>query len=156
MQKPAVTIMVKAARAAGNVLIRHMNRLDALNVVEKDRLDYASEVDGLAEEAIVRELKKAMPECAILGAAGWMMATTALPFRSLSHLALTHSARLSSSTMPAFTKASLTGLIMLSMSRARFDRQFRCAAMAREYGPTNFPGRCAAISQSAALRHAVY
>ena len=67
MQKPAVTIMVKAARAAGNVLIRHMNRLDALNVVEKDRLDYASEVDGLAEEAIVRELKKSMPECAILG-----------------------------------------------------------------------------------------
>ena len=67
MQKPAVTIMVKAARAAGNVLLRHMNRLDALNVVEKDRLDYASEVDGLAEEAIVRELKKSMPDCAILG-----------------------------------------------------------------------------------------
>jgi len=67
MQKPAVTIMVKAARAAGNVLLRHMNRLDALNVVEKDRLDYASEVDGLAEEAIVKELKRAMPDCAILG-----------------------------------------------------------------------------------------
>ena len=67
MQKPAVTIMVKAARAAGNVLIRHMNRLDALNVVEKDRLDYASEVDGLAEAEIVRELKRSMPDCAILG-----------------------------------------------------------------------------------------
>jgi myo-inositol-1(or 4)-monophosphatase len=67
MQKPAVTIMVKAARAAGNVLLRHMNRLDAINVVEKDRLDYASEVDELAEEAIVKELKKAMPDCAILG-----------------------------------------------------------------------------------------
>ena len=67
MQKPAVTIMVKAARAAGNVLLRHMHRLDALNVVEKDRLDYASEVDGLAEAEIVRELKRAMPDCAILG-----------------------------------------------------------------------------------------
>ena len=67
MQKPAVTIMVKAARSAGNVLLRHLNKLDALNVVEKDRLDYASEVDGLAEAEIVRELKRSMPECAILG-----------------------------------------------------------------------------------------
>jgi myo-inositol-1(or 4)-monophosphatase len=67
MQKPAVTIMVKAARAAGNVLVRHMNKLDALNVVEKDRLDYASEVDGLAEAEVVKELKRAMPDCAILG-----------------------------------------------------------------------------------------
>ena len=67
MQKPAVTIMVKAARAAGNVLLRHMHRLDALNVVEKDRMDYASEVDGLAEAEIVKELRRTMPECAILG-----------------------------------------------------------------------------------------
>ena len=67
MQKPAVTVMVKAARAAGNVLLRHMHRLDALNVVEKDRMDYASEVDGLAEAEIVKELKRAMPDCAILG-----------------------------------------------------------------------------------------
>jgi myo-inositol-1(or 4)-monophosphatase len=67
MQKPAVTIMVKAARAAGNVLLRHMNRLEAINVVEKDRLDYASEVDEEAEAIIVKELKRAMPDCAILG-----------------------------------------------------------------------------------------
>ena len=44
-----------------------MNRLDALNVVEKDRMDYASEVDGLAEAEIVKELRRAMPDCAILG-----------------------------------------------------------------------------------------
>ena len=67
MQKPAVTIMVKAARAAGNVLLRHMHRLEALNVIEKDRLDYASEVDSDAEAVIVKELKRAMPDCAILG-----------------------------------------------------------------------------------------
>ena len=67
MQKPAVTIMVKAARAAGNVLLRHMHRLEALNVIEKDRLDYASEVDSDAEAVIVKELKRAVPDCAILG-----------------------------------------------------------------------------------------
>ena len=59
MQKPAVNVMVKAARAGGNILLRHMQRLDALNVVEKDRLDYASEVDGLAEAEIIKELKRA-------------------------------------------------------------------------------------------------
>ncbi len=70
MLAPAVNIMVKAARAGGNVLVRHMHRLDALNVVEKGRLDYASEVDGLAEEAIIRELRRANPEYAILGEEG--------------------------------------------------------------------------------------
>jgi myo-inositol-1(or 4)-monophosphatase len=70
MQKPAVNIMVKAARAGGNILLRHMHRLDALNVVEKDRQDYASEVDGLAEEAIVKELRRANPDYAVLGEEG--------------------------------------------------------------------------------------
>ena len=67
MQKPAVTLMVKAARAAGNVLLRHMNKLDALNVVEKDRMDYASDVDGLAEKEIIKEFRRATPDYAILG-----------------------------------------------------------------------------------------
>ena len=70
MQKPAVTLMVKAARAGGSVLLRHMHKLDALNVVEKERMDYASEVDGLAEEAIVKELRKAGPDYAVLGEEG--------------------------------------------------------------------------------------
>jgi len=70
MQKPAVNVMVKAARAGGNILVRHMHRLDALNVVEKDRLDYASEVDGLAEAEIVKELRRANPDYAVLGEEG--------------------------------------------------------------------------------------
>ncbi|GAB3090676.1 inositol monophosphatase family protein [Lysobacter terrae] len=70
MQKPAVTLMIKAARAAGNVLLRNMHKLDALNVVQKERMDYASEVDGLAEAAIIKELRKATPDYAILGEEG--------------------------------------------------------------------------------------
>ena len=70
MQKPAITLMIRAARAGGNVLLRNMHKLDALNVVEKQRMDYASEVDGLAEEAIVKELRKANPDYAILGEEG--------------------------------------------------------------------------------------
>ena len=67
MQKPVVNVMVKAARAAGNVLLRSMHKLDAINVVEKDRMDYASEVDRLAEAAVVKELRRAYPEYAVLG-----------------------------------------------------------------------------------------
>jgi len=70
MQSPAVNVMTKAARAGGNILLRHMHRLDALNVVEKDRLDYASEVDGLAEAEIVKELRRANPDYAVLGEEG--------------------------------------------------------------------------------------
>jgi myo-inositol-1(or 4)-monophosphatase len=70
MLKPAVNVMVKAARAGGGVLLRHMNKLDALNIVEKERMDYASEVDGLAEAEIVKELRRANPEYAILGEEG--------------------------------------------------------------------------------------
>ncbi|AXK73546.1 inositol monophosphatase [Lysobacter sp. TY2-98] len=67
MQKPAITLMIKAARAAGNVLLRHMHKLDALNVVEKGRMDFASEVDSLAEKEIIKEFRRATPDYAILG-----------------------------------------------------------------------------------------
>lgn len=66
MQKPVVNVMVKAARQAGSVLLRHMGKLDSLSVFEKDRQDYASEVDNLAEAEIIRELKRAFPDAAFL------------------------------------------------------------------------------------------
>jgi myo-inositol-1(or 4)-monophosphatase len=67
MLNPVVTIMVKAARQGGNVLLRNINKLDALNVVEKGRLDYASEVDADAEKAVIKELKRAYPDYSVLG-----------------------------------------------------------------------------------------
>ena len=70
MQKPVVNVMVKAARAAGNVLLRGMHKLDAINVVEKDRMDFASEMDEEAEKAAIKELRRAHPDYAILGEEG--------------------------------------------------------------------------------------
>ncbi|HEX7340357.1 MAG TPA: inositol monophosphatase family protein [Rhodanobacteraceae bacterium] len=66
MPRPAVNVAVRAARAAGNVILRYMNRLDSVQVVEKQHLDFASEVDRMAEDTIVRELKRAYPRHAIL------------------------------------------------------------------------------------------
>ena len=67
MQKPAVTVMVKAARLAGNVLLRNINKLEALNVVQKGRMDYASEVDSDAEKVIIKELRRAYPDYGFVG-----------------------------------------------------------------------------------------
>ncbi len=70
MTRPAITIAVRAARAAGNVILRYMNRIDGLAVVEKQRMDFASEVDKLAEAEIVKELRRAYPDHAIVGEEG--------------------------------------------------------------------------------------
>ena len=70
MLPPAVNVMVNAARLGGNVLLRHINRLDALNGVQKQRMDYASEVDEQAEKAVIKELRKAYPDAAFLGEEG--------------------------------------------------------------------------------------
>ena len=67
MQKPVVNVMVKAARSAGNLILRHMSKLDSLSVFEKSKQDYASEVDSQAEAEIIRELRRAFPDTAILG-----------------------------------------------------------------------------------------
>lgn len=67
MTRPAVNVAVRAARTAGNVILRYMNRLDSLNVVEKQRMDFASEVDRMAEAEIVKELRRAYPRHAFLG-----------------------------------------------------------------------------------------
>jgi myo-inositol-1(or 4)-monophosphatase len=66
MPRPAVNVAVRAARAAGQIILRYMNRLDSLAIVEKQRLDFASEVDRAAEAEIIRELKRAFPGHGIL------------------------------------------------------------------------------------------
>ena len=66
MSRPAVNVAVRAARAAGQIILRHMNRLEGIAVVEKHHLDFASEVDRLAEAEIIRELKRAYPQHAVL------------------------------------------------------------------------------------------
>jgi myo-inositol-1(or 4)-monophosphatase len=67
MPRPAITIAARAARSAGNIILRYMNRLEGLAVVEKQRMDFASEVDRMAEAEIIKELKRADPTHAILG-----------------------------------------------------------------------------------------
>jgi myo-inositol-1(or 4)-monophosphatase len=66
MRKGALNIAIKAARAAGAVIVRYMNRLESVSVMQKERFDFASEVDRAAEAEVVRELKRSYPDHAIL------------------------------------------------------------------------------------------
>ncbi len=63
---PMLNIAVRAARVAGNVIVRHLDRLDTLTVTAKHRNDFVSEVDRLAEREIIQVLRKAYPNHGIL------------------------------------------------------------------------------------------
>jgi len=63
---PMLNIAVKAARAAGDIIIRHVDRIDGLQVEQKTRNDYVSEVDRAAEQAIIRIIRRAYPDHGIL------------------------------------------------------------------------------------------
>ena len=59
-------IAVRAARAAGRILLRYSDRLDRLSVHAKGHNDFVSEVDKSAEAAILQELRAKFPDHAIL------------------------------------------------------------------------------------------
>jgi myo-inositol-1(or 4)-monophosphatase len=63
---PMLTIAVKAARRAGNLIHRAADNLDHLTVTKKSHADYVSEVDRAAEQAIIDTLLHAYPNHAIL------------------------------------------------------------------------------------------
>lgn len=63
---PLLNIAVRAARAAGNVITRAFERVDSYEVTQKSRNDFVSEVDLLAEQEIIKVIRKAYPSHAIL------------------------------------------------------------------------------------------
>jgi myo-inositol-1(or 4)-monophosphatase len=66
MRNPIINIAVRAARAAGNIIIRAMDRIDTLHIQEKRPRDYVTEIDEQAEREIISIIRKAYPSHAIL------------------------------------------------------------------------------------------
>ena len=64
---PTLNIAVKAARKAGDIILRYHNQIDLLTIENKAANDFVSEVDKAAEDAIIDELKYAFPDHSILG-----------------------------------------------------------------------------------------
>src|SRR3984957_3076188 len=63
---PLLNIAVRAARRAGEVIVRSLVRLESLEVTSKGRNDYVSEIDRTAERDIIDIIHKHYPEHAIL------------------------------------------------------------------------------------------
>jgi myo-inositol-1(or 4)-monophosphatase len=58
---PLLNIAIGAARRAGEVIVRSLDRVGALVVSEKGRNDFVSEVDRAAEQAVIAAIRKAYP-----------------------------------------------------------------------------------------------
>ncbi len=63
---PMLNIAVRAARRGGEIIVRHIDRAQDVKVSAKSRNDFVSEVDQLAESAIIEVLRKAFPDHGIL------------------------------------------------------------------------------------------
>ncbi len=61
-----LNIAVMAARRAGEVIVRSLNRLESLTVTSKGRNDFVSEVDRAAEAEIIGIIRKHYPQHAFL------------------------------------------------------------------------------------------
>src|SRR5580692_13042289 len=63
---PLINIAVRAARRAGEIIVRSLVRLESLEITSKGRNDYVSEIDRSAEREIIDIVRKHYPEHAIL------------------------------------------------------------------------------------------
>jgi len=61
-----LNIAVRAARNAGDIIVRQSTRIDELTITSKERNDYVSEVDRQAENEIMAVIRKAFPDHGIL------------------------------------------------------------------------------------------
>ena len=65
--QPMLTIALRAARKAGEMIARATEQLDSVRVDEKKANDFVTEIDRASEKEIIYQLKKAFPDHAFLG-----------------------------------------------------------------------------------------
>ena len=65
--EPMINIALRAARKAGENIVRASDDLDRIDILAKGVNDFVSEVDIAAEQEIIYHLQKAYPDHAILG-----------------------------------------------------------------------------------------
>lgn len=64
---PMLNMAIKAAHEAGDIIARSADRIDQLQIENKDKNDFVSEIDRAAEDTIIGRLKKAYPDHAFHG-----------------------------------------------------------------------------------------
>lgn len=63
---PMLNVAIQAARNAGRIIVRFVDRLDTIDVNEKSRNEFVTQVDHLAEQEIIQTIHKMYPNHAIL------------------------------------------------------------------------------------------
>ena len=63
---PLLNIAVRAARAAGSIIVRYVDRIDSITVSSKGMNDFVTDVDKEAERAIIDVIRRAYPSHSIL------------------------------------------------------------------------------------------
>jgi myo-inositol-1(or 4)-monophosphatase len=61
-----LNIAVRAARNAGEIIVRSMNRLESLQITSKGRNDFVTEIDRAAEAEIIGHIRKHYPKHSFL------------------------------------------------------------------------------------------
>ena len=64
---PMLNIAVRAARAAGDAIVRQMDRVQDISVQVKSRNDFVTDVDKAAEAIIINTIHTSFPQHAFLG-----------------------------------------------------------------------------------------
>ena len=65
--QPLLNIAIKAARRAGDLIVRSIPKLDAIKVDSKGRNDFVTDIDRLAEADIIATVRRSYPDHAFLG-----------------------------------------------------------------------------------------
>ena len=65
--QPLLNIAVRAARRAGDLIVRNVDRVPTLDVRSKSRNDFVTEVDHLAERDIIETIRRTHPDHGFLG-----------------------------------------------------------------------------------------
>ena len=60
--QPMVTIALRAARQAGEMIVKAADNLDSVQVSEKSKNDFVTEIDKRSEEMIIDTISKAYPD----------------------------------------------------------------------------------------------
>ena len=81
--EPMVNIALRAARKAGENIVRASDDLDRIDVQAKGANDFVTEVDVAAEQEIIYHLHKAYPDHAILGEEGGLVGDEDAEYRWL-------------------------------------------------------------------------
>ena len=63
---PMLNIAIRAARAAGDSIVREMDRACDISIESKGKNDFVTEVDKNAEEIIINTIKNAYPNHCLL------------------------------------------------------------------------------------------